>query len=181
MNEENEEKEEDIKDKDPHLINLVDKIVKDFGQTIAKESDPSNILLKGQLFVENLADELLVIFDINPNRKTFSKKIECLNGIKAGEYLDKKIKRIVRSLYAINEVRNNLAHNLNFKPDESSVNRIGITLGREFILKKYEVGYEEVSINLIFCLQRVSSELGSSIYIKAKEIKREEESKETQD
>lgn len=58
-----------------------------------------------------------------------------------------------------------MAHNINFSIDEINVNRIGITLGREYISEKYKNGQDNVVKNLSFCLEEIVNRLGRTIYI----------------
>ena len=158
--------------KSSHLLNIFNKIVKDFNDNVGNEKEPSNMLLKGHLFIENLMEEVLAVFDKkpkNPRKASFHDKMQSLD-----EIGNKNLNNIIESLYSLNEIRNNLAHNLRFTVDEASVNKIGINLGSLFILKKYEIGDTKVRENLLFCLSSIASKLGGVIYIKTEELKEKE-------
>jgi len=156
---------------DPHLTNLVEKAVNDFYSGVASETDPTNVLLKGHLYIENLLDEILTVYDISPKKishGTFYSKIKTLEDLARRENFEQKrnIESAVVSLFALNAIRNNLAHSLTFKIDEPSVNRIGVTLGSSYVIEKYKNGQKRIRENLTFCLRKIVGQLGLIIYVK---------------
>lgn len=158
----------------PHLQNIIKKVTSDFASTVKNEEVPLNLLLKGHLFIENLLEEVLAAFDVkgNLNRKSFYEKTRSLSEIGTKEeHIKVQIAAITPLLYAINEARNNLAHNLHFEVNEGAVNKIGILMGSEFILNKYEVGHNNVTENLLFCLNEIVVELGGIIYMRVENLK----------
>ncbi len=165
-----------------HLNNLIKRIVDDFDDRVGKENEPSNILLKGHLLIENLLQEILAIFDMtdeNIARMSFHNKITCLTKIKSTDYIQKIILKLIPQLTSLNEVRNDLAHNFNFSINESDVDKMGNNIGSQYVIKKYESGHKNIKNNLLFVLNHIVRELGSTIYIKIEDIKREKEKQKT--
>lgn len=164
---------EEVENKDIHLEHLVDKLTEDFNDRVKSESDPSYLLLKGHLLIENILQETLAVFDCQKtgriDRISFHEKTNFLKNLQ--EYKD-EIKGVSPLLYSLNEVRNDLAHNLDFKISESDVNKIGINLGSKYIIKKYEIGHKNVKEILLFCLNEIVYLLGFIIYSKMKQIKK---------
>lgn len=163
-----------------HLNNLIEKTIGGFFEIVKKEEDLSNILLKGHLFIENLLEELLAVYDLNKkislNKSSFHKKIETLSDFyKTTKTLTQTelthLSFLLPSIYSLNDVRNNLAHNLNFKINEADINKIGINLGSEFILQKYKTGHKNYKDNLLFCLLEIIKKVNSLIYIKINLLK----------
>ncbi|MFZ2252728.1 MAG: hypothetical protein WAW13_00975 [Minisyncoccia bacterium] len=165
-----------------HLENLIKKAVTDFNNIVGTETDVSNMLLKGHLYIENLLDEVLAIFDQRVENRTFSFKIKTLERVKDKCSLSiqkKDLEDLIPSLYALNSVRNNLAHNLNFSPDETSVNRIGITLGSKYIIEKYENGQDKIKQNLLFCFSEIVNLLAKTIYLEIGHLNNRNRNSET--
>ena len=164
-----------------HLDNLYNKVTEDFKKTVGIETDISNYLLKGHLFVENLLDEVLAVYDVpitNWKRLTFYEKISLISKINPQfptkseyDYFCEDRDLIVRALYALNDVRNELAHNLLFQISESTVNRIGVVLGSEFIMHKYNHGQKKVRENLSFCMEKICNKLGFIIWSRTEDLK----------
>ncbi len=164
----------EIKKENNHLVNLVDKILEDFNKRVKSEQDISNVLLKGHLLVENMLREDLAILDITKgiNRISFYEKTKRLSETSTGtvEMLG-IVKEIVPILFALNETRNNLAHNLEFKVSETDVNNIGLNIGSSFILQKYKTGSSNTRENLLFCLDYIVDKLALIIFVRIEELK----------
>jgi hypothetical protein len=126
---------------------LIKIVLEDFNRHVAKESDLSTILLKGHLLVEYYMDLILVLeydTDINVDHWSFFQKIRKLDE-------DKKIgieRSIIHVLYKLNELRNRLAHNLDFKISIFDIDSIGLALGREYIIEKYKTEKDVRSLTL---------------------------------
>jgi hypothetical protein len=165
----------EVEEKNKHLVNLVEKIVSDLNSKVKTETEPATILLKGHLLLENLLEEVLAVFDLQKKQKisrlSFYEKIKLLSGTNSGNNINPNIKEACDLLFSLNEVRNNLAHDLNFKISESDINKIGINLGSEYIIKKYEIGYKKIADNLIFLLEKTVRSLGLILFIKIELLK----------
>ncbi len=162
------------KDKNDHLDNLLKKIVDDFNGRVKIEKEISNVLLKGHLLVENLLQETLASLDLKGgiNRISFYEKVKRLYEFKTNEpIMQSNIKDISPVLFALNETRNNLAHNLDFQVSESDVNRIGLNIGSEFVLQKYKTGYSNTRENLLFCLKYIVHKVGLIMFLRIEELK----------
>lgn len=170
---ENEKKTEQKYDK--HLLDLIERIQYDFNDKVKNENNASNVLLKGHLLIENILEECLSVYDIKTNfisRLSFYEKIKLLSEIiSKNDFLKERMKNIVPMLFSLNSVRNNLAHDLGFNISEADINNIGLKLGSEYVVKKYEVGHKETRENLLFLLDKIVYELGLIIFLKIDEIK----------
>lgn len=171
---------EPINQQNKHLENLIEKTLVGISDIKNKETDLSNILLKGHLFIEALLEELLAAYSLNKQfsigRASFYKKVDKLSDLCAKNQTltpteKEQLNNLIPLLHALNSVRNNLAHDLNFKVSEADINKIGINIGSEFILQKYETGHSDLKNNLIFCLNKIVEIIGSSIYIKVELLK----------
>lgn len=68
----------------PHLDNLIKKTLDDYDDSVGKQKDGSNMLLRGHLYVENLIDEVLATYDTPAHKiqnQTFSSKLKTLEEI----------------------------------------------------------------------------------------------------
>lgn len=163
-----------------HLHNLVAKIQEDVSTKLQTENDSSNVLLKGHLLIENLLDEVLAAFDLRPDRgwrAGFHDKVSTLNKIVKNEELKslhKLINEIVPLLFSLNDVRNDLAHNIRFSLSESSVNQVGMHLGSAYVLVKYESGHAEIRKNLVYCLETAAWKLGLILFNQIETLKRKQ-------
>ncbi len=122
------------KEKSKALI-LVERHVAEFEKRVSNETDLTTILLKGHLLIEYYLDHvLLLLFDkeVNLNSLSFFQKIEKLKTKNC--FTDD----IFRSLRKLNDIRNNLAHRLDFKISFSEIDSVGFCLGKEYVLKKFE-------------------------------------------
>ncbi len=157
---------------DIELRNLVSKIIGSFQNVVAKEEDLSNVLLKGHLVIENFLEELLAVLNIektiNIHRLSFHEKLKHIkeSAEKDPAYLKNRVGKILPSLYALNGVRNDLAHDYTFTISEPEIDKIGVNLGSRYILKKYSSGHESYKENLLFCIDEIIGDIGRIIYNK---------------
>lgn len=158
-----------------HLMDLIERIQSDFNDKVKNEDNASNVLLKGHLLIENILEECLSVYNIKTNfisRLSFYEKTKILSEIiNKNDFLKERMKNIVPMLFSLNNVRNNLAHDLGFNISEADINNIGLKLGSEYIVKKYEVGHKKTRENLLFLLDKMVHELGLIIFLKIDEIK----------
>lgn len=146
------EKEDPTDKIDKEADRLIDKINEDFRKHVAK-GNLSEILIKGHLLVEHYMDHvMLLIFDkkANVRKKSFYTKVKELG--KTDCFADKEA--TIGSLYSLNEVRNELAHQLDFKVTFSQVETIGYNFGKKFVLERYAKGTDEKSL-LLWALNRI--------------------------
>lgn len=159
-----------------HLTNLVAKIKADFNERVESEENSSNVLLKGHLLIENILEECLAVFDqinIKNRHQGFYVKTKILSEITSkDEEIENARRTIVPMLFSLNEIRNNLAHDLNFNISEADINKIGVNLGSEYIIRKYDLGHKKVRENLLFLLNNMVHKLGFIIFAKMEEIKK---------
>ncbi len=178
------QEEDEKREENRELANLIDKVVLGFNSVVAKENDLSTILLKGHLFLENFLEELIATLDINigmaVHKLTFAEKIEKLRSYveKTTAYLCVDIRNLLPLLSAINQIRNDLAHDYNFSLSEANIDKIGVNLGSKYILNKYTEGRDRTKENLLFCLRTTISDVGRIMYCKICDLKREKEIKE---
>lgn len=116
------------------VIAMVDRLIADFSRHVEAETDLTNVLLKGHLLVENYMSSLVVLLydtELNVSRLSFYDKVKRIE--------EKKIinPNYVRSLFALNDLRNAIAHELEYKVTESSIDSIGFYLGKEYIIQKH--------------------------------------------
>ena len=166
----------------PHLDNILKKVVGDFDKRVKAESDISNVLLKGHLLIESLLLEVLAVLNVNEVRRitrlSFHEKVKCLDDqrqsedLKDSSIIKQTIHELAPALFALNDVRNNLSHRIDFQVTESDVDRIGVNSGSAFILQKYESGHSRVRENLLFCLNRIEERLGLIIFIRVEYLKK---------
>jgi len=156
-----------------HLDNLISRVTSDFNEKVKSETNPSNVLLKGHLLIENILEECLAACDLRVSRRSgFYEKTKNLSDFKTSDNnINKSIKVVVPMLFALNEIRNNLAHDLSFNISEADINKIGLNLGSLYIYKKYLTGHKEVRENLLFILNRMVHNLGFIIYCKLDDFK----------
>ena len=118
------------------VTKLIRKVVGDFYKKIDKEKDLSVILLKGHLLIEHYLNYLIIVLHDTTERtdkKSFSEKIDILNNDGClGSH-------VIASLRKLNDVRNNLSHELNYRLSESEVDRVGFNLGKKYIFRKFSI------------------------------------------
>ncbi len=140
---------------------LVSKLFDDFYTHLNKDS-LTEILLKGHLFIEHYLDHImLLVFDKNAkiDRKSFSAKVTELRDKNClGEH-----EVAISCLYALNRVRNELAHNLDFEVTIYHIDSIGYNLGREFILLRYSKDIDNKKL-LIWVLRKIVTKVYYPIY-----------------
>lgn len=164
----------------PQLGNILRKIEDDLSKVINKEEDLSNILLKGHLCIENILEELLAVFDLNGsnplNTESFSSKVSRVQKM-AEKKQDKFMQKLVSKLRAINDVRNNLAHDIKFTITEADISKIGVNVGSVYIVNKYKIGHSNLKENLLFCLQNTITDIGVVIFNQIRQIEYDENAK----
>jgi uncharacterized protein YutE (UPF0331/DUF86 family) len=115
-------------------VALIQKHLDEFSRRVAAETDTTTILLKGHLLIEYYMDHLiLLLFDkaVHLSGLGFYQKTQklkeknCLTG------------DVMQCLKTLNDLRNNLAHRLDFKISFSEIDSIGFNLGRTYVMDKF--------------------------------------------
>jgi hypothetical protein len=121
----------------PYVYKLIDKVIDDFSKQLSLEKDLSIILLKGHLLIEYYLNYLIILTHDQEKRVdnlSFYEKIEILENDKCI-----KTRNIIPCLRQLNNVRNNLSHELNYIVSESEIDSIGFLLGKKYIFKKFDI------------------------------------------
>lgn len=142
---------------------LIYKQIEDFSKVI-ESGDSSSALLKGHLLVEHYLDHIMIlIFDkkANVQKKSFYIKVSELKQTKCFH----EHETTIACLFALNKVRNEMAHQLDFKITRSQIDSIGYFLGKEYILKRYNPEYDERKL-LLWVLDEVVFLVYFTIYWK---------------
>ncbi len=132
---------------------LIERHVAEFEKRVSNETDLTTILLKGHLLIEYYLDHvLLLLFDkeVNLNSLSFFQKVEKLK--QKNCFTDD----IFRSLRKLNDIRNNLAHRLDFKISFSEIDSVGFCLGKEYVLKKFEEEGEGERTLLLYVIDELT-------------------------
>jgi hypothetical protein len=144
---------------------LAHRFLNDFEFRIKRETDISVILLKGHLLIEYYLDQIILLFfdkEKDLRKLSFFEKIRIVEERKIFDKTGWVVDNIIKKLYAINNVRNNLAHDLGFTITESELDSIGYTFGREYVLKKFaDSNDDKPQLNniLIWMIRKISQEL----------------------
>ncbi|MBP6859089.1 MAG: hypothetical protein KBC69_00485 [Candidatus Magasanikbacteria bacterium] len=118
----------------PHLEGMVDRMVAKFSKEVAKEKDLAIILLKGHLLIEYYLNHVILYWDdkARVDGKSFFEKVNLIESKKIFQ------DNTTVSLHALNKVRNDLSHKLDFSISESEIDRIGFHLGKIYIVEKFK-------------------------------------------
>ena len=140
---------------------FVRKHFKDFEQHIVQEKDLSIILLKGHLLIEYYLEHLVLLFFDK------SKKVSKMGFYgKVCALREKNVFNVgvEKHLLELNDVRNSLAHRLDFQISTYEIDKIGYNMGKDYILKKLdlEVGSSNSTKELLIW---VISEIASDVYV----------------
>lgn len=134
----------------------------DFNHHIAKETDLSIILIRGHLLVEYYLS-LLILLEYDKTERIDRlgffykiKKMENAQTIKLSQ-------NVIQSLYKLNDLRNNLAHNLEFKISIPDIDTIGFSFGREYVLSKYKSTMSEKDL-LMWVINKITGDIFYYIY-----------------
>lgn len=129
--------EQVAKRKDFHVHNLVDKI-----DTFLSEGKPADVLIiKAHLLCEYYINHLLILNGICTaaalKSLPFSAKREKVKPLFDFDNADHK--KSFELLGRLNELRNKVGHELEYKLSESDVDNLGYMQGKQYILDKYDV------------------------------------------
>jgi len=116
-------------------IRLINKVLSDFSKHVTN-GDLSEILLKGHLLIEHYLDHImLLLFDKKAGlkKKSFYDKVSNLKDTDCFEDHEATIE----CLFALNRIRNELAHRLDFEVTQSQIDTIGYNLGKDYIVRRY--------------------------------------------
>ena len=143
----------------PSIKRLFSQHSDEFQQYIEKEKDLSVILLKSHLLIEYYLDHLILLLKENHGnlrRIGFYEKLQILE--KQSPFFKKPGGTMLKSLYALNNVRNNLAHQLNFEISQSELDAIGYEIGREYIIEKYKINGDRRKL-LLWLIKNITGDL----------------------
>lgn len=148
---------------------LIIKLTNDFKNHVSSQSDLSVVLLKGHLLIEYFLNQLIIINDLQTNVSTagFKQKIDEL---KSKSIIDQTL---CKHLERLNKTRNDMAHTISFELNESNIDSLGYTFGKEYVLKKYEIGPENLKDQLVWILDEILVQVVILIHLKIKKIKAE--------
>jgi uncharacterized protein YutE (UPF0331/DUF86 family) len=135
-----EQPEDNVDDFLKELHNILGNDTIKFRNATDDLNDSITIILKSHLFVENKIDELLEF--IFPKGQILSKKFyfkDKLLILKSTNLIDNQTLDAIRKL---NNVRNDIAHNLEFEITENIIDKIGNPLGKDYREMKQETFQE---------------------------------------
>ena len=119
---------------------------KQLRRALGRESDPTMIVLRSHLYVENLLERILLITLsrgdklIESGNLTFHQKLVLVDS------LDCMPDEIVSSLRGLNKLRNQCAHELDKQIQMADITKLGSPLGKRFSKIKKDCKFAEVEV-----------------------------------
>lgn len=132
-------------------------VTEKFEANVKYESNDEVVILKSHLVVEYYLNQILALFSESRNKIDKLDFYEKVDEIEKVEKLKKEgyIKpETFASVRALNKVRNEMGHELDFKFTEHHVDKVGFPLGEDYILKKFQnkLNPKALFLYVMFCV-----------------------------